>query len=40
MLIEETFGLEIKDNEAEKLKRVSDVLSYLEGKTTRIDRSS
>ena len=33
MAMEEEFNLEIPDEEAEKLKTVSDVQSYIEGKS-------
>lgn len=32
MAMEEEFGLEIPDDDAEKLKTVQDVFSYVEGK--------
>lgn len=33
MKLEETFGIEISDEEADKIKTVSDVVKYVENKT-------
>lgn len=35
MALEEEFGAEIPDEDAEKLSTVSDAVKYIEGKTTK-----
>jgi len=35
MALEEKFGIEIPDDDAEKLKTVNDAIKYIEGKISR-----